>query len=80
MMRELARLRRRAVGRESEPRLAIIDAQTLKCIPVRGRRGFDAAERTVGRRRVALVDADGSWRAVAVVPRVGSGARHLAST
>ena len=54
MMRELARLRRRAVGRKSEPGLAIIDAQTLKCIPVRGRRGFDAVKRTVGRRRVAL--------------------------
>ena len=68
MMRDLTRLRRRAVGRRSEPRMAIIDTQTVKCIPVRGARGFDAAKRTLGRKRVAMVDADGGWLAVAVVP------------
>ena len=68
MMRDLVRLRRRAVSRKPEPRLAIIDTQTVKCIPVRGPRGFDAAKRTLGRKRVAMVDADGNWLAVAVVP------------
>jgi putative transposase len=68
MMRDLARLRRRAAGRRPQPRLAIIDTQTVKCLPVRGPRGYDAAKRVVGRKRVALVDADGNWLAVAVVP------------
>lgn len=68
MMRDLARLRRRAAGRRTEPRLAVIDTQTVKCIPVRGPRGFDAAKRTLGRKRVAMVDADGNWLAIAVVP------------
>jgi transposase len=68
MMRDLARLRRRAAGRKADPRLAIIDTQTVKCIPVRGPRGFDTAKRTLGRKRVAMVDADGNWLAIAVVP------------
>ena len=33
-----------------------------------GPRGFDAAKRVVGRKRVALVDADSVWLALAVVP------------
>src|SRR3954462_13327391 len=37
-------------------------------IPVRGPRGYDAAKKVLGRKRVALVDADGNWLAVAVVP------------
>ncbi len=40
----------------------------MKCLPVRGPRGYDAAKRVVGRKRVALVDADGNWLAAAVVP------------
>ena len=68
MMRDLARLRRRAAGRRPQPRLATIDTQTVKCLPVRGPRGYDAAKRMVGRKRVALVDAGGNWLAVAVVP------------
>jgi transposase len=63
-----ARLRRRAAGRRAEPRLGVIDTQTVKCIPVRGPRGYDAAKKVLGRKRVALVDADGTWLAVAVVP------------
>src|SRR3954462_5083066 len=39
-----------------------------RCIPVRGPRGYDAAKKVLGRKRVALVDADGTWLAVAVVP------------
>lgn len=68
LMRAVACLRRRAAGRRSEPRLAIIDTQSVKCLPVRGPRGFDAAKKVLGRKRVALVDADGTWLAVAVVP------------
>jgi putative transposase len=68
LLRDLARLRRRAAGRRPDPRLAIIDTQSVPCISVRGPRGFDAAKRTMGRKRVALVDADGNWLAIAVVP------------
>ena len=45
-----------------------IDTQSVKCIPVRGPRGYDAAKKVVGRKRVLLVDADGAVLAVAVVP------------
>ena len=44
------------------------DTQAVKCIGVRGPRGYDAAKGVVGRKRVALVDAEGHWLAVAVVP------------
>ena len=65
---DAAALRRRAAGRRAEPRLGIIDTQSVKCIPVRGPRGYDAAKKVLGRKRVALVDADGTWLAVAVLP------------
>lgn len=68
LLRHVARLRRRARGRKAEPRLAVIDTQSVKGIPVRGPRGYDAAKKGLGRKRVALVDADGAWLAVAVVP------------
>jgi putative transposase len=48
--------------------LAILDTQAVKCIAVRGPRGYDAGKQVLGRKRVALVDADGNWLAVAVVP------------
>lgn len=67
LLRDLSRLRRRAAGRKPTPRLAIVDTQTVKCIPVRGPRGYDAAKRVLGRKRVALVDAEGNWLAIAVV-------------
>jgi putative transposase len=68
LLGEIAKLRRRAAGRRSLPRLAIIDTQAVKCIAVRGPRGYDAGKPVLGRQRVALVDADGNWLAVAVVP------------
>ena len=68
LLRQVARLRRRAAGRKPEPRLAVIDTQSVECIPVRGPRGYDAAKKVLGRKRLALVDADGTWLAVAVVP------------
>jgi transposase len=68
LLRQVAGLRRRAAGRKPEPRLAVIDTQSVACIPVRGPRGYDAAKTVLGRKRVALVDADGTWLALAVVP------------
>jgi putative transposase len=65
---EIAKLRRRAAGRRPMPRLAIIDTQAVKCIAVRGPRGYDAGKQVLGRKRVALVDAEGNWLAVAVLP------------
>jgi transposase len=67
-MREIARRRRRAAGRRPTPRLGIIDTQVVKCIPVRGPRGYDAGKQVLGRKRVALVDAEGNWLAVNVLP------------
>ena len=68
MLRAVARRRRRAAGRRPEPRLCILDTQAVGCIGVRGPRGYDAGKKVWGRKRVALVDADGTWLAVAVVP------------
>src|SRR3712207_1950717 len=68
LLRDVARRRRRATGRRVQPRLGIIDTQAVKCIPVRGPRGYDAGKKVLGRKRVALVDAQGNWLAVAVVP------------
>src|SRR3982751_5003159 len=80
LLRDVARRRRRRAGRRPGPTLAIIDTQAVKCIGVRGPRGGacppasrrldrgDAAKGVVGRKRVALVDAEGHWLAVAVVP------------
>src|SRR6187200_2274729 len=68
LLEDVARRRRRARGRQANPRLNIIDTQSVQCIPVRGPRGYDAAKKVLGRKRVALVDADGTWLAVAVVP------------
>jgi transposase len=67
-LRGVARLRRRAAGRRHGPRLGIIDTQTVKCIAVRGPRGWDAHKKVHGRKRLALVDAEGFWLAVAVLP------------
>jgi putative transposase len=68
VLREITRRRRRDVGRHSEPSLCIVDTQTVKCIGVRGPRGYDAGKKIWGRKRVALVDAEGLLLAVAVVP------------
>lgn len=65
---DVARLRRHTAGWRSKPSLGIIDTQSVKCIPVRGPRGYDAANKVLGRKRVALVDAAGTWLAIAVVP------------
>ena len=67
LMCEVAVRRRCAAGRRSTPTLGIIDTQTVKCIAVRGPRGYDPAKVTVGRKRVVLVDAGGVWLAVNTV-------------
>src|SRR3954463_10257526 len=73
LLREGARRRRRKAGggpgaapanvdrpgRRRGPSLAIVDTQAVKCIAVRGPRGYDAAKGVLGRKRVALVDAEG---------------------
>jgi putative transposase len=67
LLRGVARRRRRATGRRAEPSLCIIDTQAVRCIGVRGPRGYDAGKKVLGRKRVALVDAEGHPLAVAVV-------------
>src|SRR5437764_3280606 len=68
LLRDVARRPRRKGGRRPGPTLAIVDTQAVKCIAGLGPRGYDAAKGVVGRKRVALVDAEGHWLAVAVVP------------
>src|SRR3954468_3622788 len=68
LLRDVARRRRRKAGRRPGPTLAIVDTQAVKCVAVRGPRGYDGAKGVLGRKRVALVDAEGHWLAVAVVP------------
>src|SRR3954467_4570904 len=80
LLRDVARRRRREGGRRPGPTLAIGDTQAGRGIAGRGPRGGacppasrrldrgDAAKGVVGRERVALVDAEGHWLAVAVVP------------
>src|SRR3954468_15374555 len=80
LLRDVARRRRRKGGRRPGPTLAIVDTRAVRCIAVRGPRGGacppasrrldrgGAAGGVVGRKRVALVDAEGHWLAVAVVP------------
>ena len=59
---------RLALGRRRRPSAAIVDTQTMKTGPQRGPRGFDAAKRTKGRKRVLMVDTDGNPLGVQVVP------------
>src|ERR687884_1459855 len=79
LLREVARRRRRAAGRRAQPRLGLIDTQAVTCIPVRGPRGYDVGKNVLGRKRVALVDAEGHWLAVAVVPASGQDRDTLAA-
>ena len=86
LLGDVARRRRRTMGRRAKPRQSLIDTQAVKGIPVRGPRGYDAAKKGLGRKRVALVEADGTWLAVAVVRaiawhlRVGGSWRALPGT
>ncbi len=58
---------RTRMGRDEEPSAAIIDSQSIKTSPVRGReRGFDAGKKIFGRKRHLLVDTLGLLLAVKV--------------
>ncbi|KMO44626.1 hypothetical protein VQ03_02405 [Methylobacterium tarhaniae] len=48
--------------------MAIIDTKSFKCIGVRGPRGYDGAEKLVGRKRVVMVDAEGHIPVLSAVP------------
>src|SRR3954453_18437569 len=68
LLREVARRRRRKAGRQPGPARGIVYRQAAEGAAVGGPRGYDAAKGVVGRKRVALVDAEGPWLAIAVVP------------
>jgi putative transposase len=59
---------RLARGRKRRPTAAIIDTQSVKTGPQRGPRGYDAAKRVKGRKRVLLVDTDGNPLGIPIVP------------
>ena len=59
---------RLARGRKRRPTAAIIDTQSVRTGPQRGPRGYDAAKKVKGRKRVLMVDAEGDPLGVRVVP------------
>jgi len=52
----LRRLVRRAVGKQPDPSLAILDSQSIKATEAGGERGFDGGKKIKGRKRHILVD------------------------
>src|SRR4029453_19164931 len=59
---------RLARGRKRQPTAAIIDTQSVRTGPQRGPRGYDAAKKVKGRKRVLMVDTQGDPLGVQVVP------------
>ncbi len=59
---------RLARGRKRRPTAAIIDAQSVRTGPQRGARGYDAAKKVKGRKRVVMVDVEGDPLGIRVVP------------
>ncbi len=50
---------RECVGREASPSAGVVDSQTVKAPAPGAQRGYDAAKKTVGRKRHVVVDTDG---------------------
>jgi putative transposase len=74
----LVMLDRERVGRAASPTAAVIDSQSVKTTESGGPRGFDAGKKIKGRKRHAMVDADGRALALqahsaAVQDRDGAG-------
>lgn len=59
---------RLARGRKRRPSAGVLDTQSVRTGPRAGPRGYDAAKRVKGRKRVLLVDTDGLVQALRVVP------------
>jgi putative transposase len=59
---------RLARGRRRRPTAAIVDTQSVPTGPQRGSRGYDAAKKVKGRKRVLLVDVEGDPLGLRVVP------------
>jgi putative transposase len=59
---------RLALGRKRRPSAGILDTQSVRTGPQRGPRGYDAAKKVKGRKRVLLVDTGGLIHALQVVP------------
>ncbi len=59
---------RLAQGRKRRPTAAIIDTQSVRTGPQRGPRGYDAGKKINGRKRVLMVDTEGTPLGIQVVP------------
>ena len=64
----LNRCPRLARGRERRPSAGILDTRSVRTGPQRGPRGYDAAKKVRGRKRVLLTDTEGLIHAIRVVP------------
>lgn len=59
---------RERVGREPSPTAGVLDSQTVKAPAPGAKRGYDAAKKTVGRKRHVAVDTDGRLLMVNLTP------------